>query len=100
MQNGADRRKKERIPFREHILIDGIRPTTSIDISEGGIYLSSIQFFEENTIVDISIPFQDETIDVKGKVQFHQPGIGLGIMFIDLTEDQKAKIQKIISRLS
>jgi hypothetical protein len=99
MHDEEERRKNERIPFREHILIDGVRPTTSIDISEGGIYLSSIQFFEENTVVTISIPFQGETFDVKGKIQFYQPGIGLGIMFIDLTDEQRTKIKKIISSL-
>ena len=85
MQDEEDRRKDQRIPFREHILIDGIRPTTSIDISEGGIYLSSIQYFEENSVVTITIPFQGEILEVKGKIQFYQPGIGLGIMFINLT---------------
>jgi hypothetical protein len=94
--NNSNRRKYERFPFREDILVEGTRLCTSMDISEGGLYVSAIQSFGKNSIVDITIPFKGEKVTLKARVQYCQPGIGMGIMFIDLSDEQKTMIQELI----
>jgi hypothetical protein len=99
IQDSKDLRKYKRLQFREHILVDGSKRCTSTDISEGGIFVSAIQYFEENSIVEISIPFNEATIHVKGQVQFYQAGIGIGIRFIELSDKQRAQIHELLKGL-
>ena len=91
-----ERRKYERVPFVEDILIDGSRMSTCMDISEGGLYTSTMQFYEHNSVIDVTIPFKAEKLTVKAQVRYCQPGIGMGMMFIDLNELQRAKITELI----
>ena len=94
-----ERRKHERYPFREEILIDGTKRCTCSDISECGLYVSTIQSFEEKGTIDVTIPVKGKDLTVKARVQYHQPGIGMGIMFVDLTDGQKAIIEDIIEKI-
>jgi len=96
----AERRKNQRFPFREDILIDGAKLCTSNEISEGGLFVSAIQIFEEGEVIDVTIPMGGEQITVKGQVKYCQPGIGMGVMFHDLSNDQKAKIKKLVELIS
>lgn len=90
-----ERRKYERLPFREDIMIDGVQ-CSSMDISEGGLYLSAIQLFEEGSVVEANIPFKGDKITVKAQVRYSHPGIGMGIMFVDLNDRQRAMIKELI----
>jgi hypothetical protein len=94
-----DLRKYERVPFVEDILIDGMMSCTSTDISEGGLYVSAIQHFKENAVLDVTIPFKKEKITFKGQVRYCQGGIGVGIKFINLNDEQKAIIKWIIESI-
>ena len=95
-----ERRKYERVPFVEDILIDGTRMSTCMDISEGGLYTSTMQFYEHDSVIDVTIPFKAEKLTVKAQVRYCQPGIGMGMMFIDLNELQRAKIKELIEGLT
>lgn len=95
-----ERRKCERFPFREDILIDGTRMSTSMDISEGGLYISAIQYCEKNSVIDVTIPFKGEKLTFKAQVRYCQPGIGMGVMFIDLNAEQRGKIKELIESIT
>jgi CheY-like chemotaxis protein len=95
-----ERRKCERFPFREDILIDGTRMSTSMDISEGGLYISAMQSYERNSVIDVSIPFKGEKLTLKAQVRYCQPGIGMGVMFIDLNAEQRGKIRELIESIT
>ncbi len=97
---GMERRKSERLPFREDVVVDGAKMCTSTDISEGGLFLSAIQMFEPDDIIEVTIPLGEEKITVKAKVRYNQPGIGIGVMFIDLANGQKALIREFITNIS
>ena len=102
MNNQEDKavRKHKRFPFRQDIMIDGARLCSSMDISEGGLYISAIQYFEENSIIDITIFSKEEELMVKAQVKYSHPGMGMGIMFIDLNDEQRAKIKKLIEGIT
>ena len=91
-----ERRKYERIPFREEVLVDGITSCTTIDISEGGLYVCTTQLFEENSVINITLPLKGDTLRVKAQVQYCHPGIGIGVKFIDLNDEQREKIRELI----
>lgn len=101
MENGnsEDRRKNDRYFFREHVLIEETIPCTISDISENGLYISAVQQFEEKRIISITIPFKDKKVTVRAQVQYCHPGIGMGVMFLDLDNDQKSFLREIIKHL-
>ena len=80
-------------------MIDGVTLCSSMDISEGGLYISSMQYFEKNSIIDISILLEEEELSVKAQVKYFQQGMGMGIMFIDLNDEQRAKIKELIGSI-
>jgi len=95
-QQYSEQRKYERFPFREDIIIDGTKMCTSMDICEGGLYISAMQVFEKNSLIDIAIPFKGNKVTLKAQVQYCQPGIGMGIRFVDMSDNQKAAIRELI----
>jgi CheY-like chemotaxis protein len=92
-----ERRQFERVPFREDILIDGITRCAGVDISEGGLYVCTVQLFEEHGVIDVTLPLKEDTIRIKGQIQYCQPGIGIGVKFIDLDDGQREKIRDFIN---
>ena len=99
-QDNKGHRKYERFPFREDILIDGVNQCTSADISEGGLFISTIQRFEKDEVIDLIIPMKGEKITAKAQVKYCQPGIGVGLAFADLNDDQKAKIKELVESIA
>ncbi len=99
-QEGTERRRSDRLPFREDIVVDGAKLCTSSDISEGGMFLSAIQIFETNDVIQVTVPMGQEKINVKAKVRYSQPGIGVGVMFVDLSDGQKALLREFIANMS
>ena len=95
-----EHREHERFPFREDILIEGTRMYTCMDISEGGLYISTIQSYGENDLINITIPFKGESLTVRAQVRYCQPGIGLGVMFVNLNDEQRGKIRKLIESIT
>jgi PilZ domain len=96
----GEQRKHERVPFIADVVLDGSRQCTSSDISEGGIYISAVQSFEEGAVMDVTIPFRGESLRVRGEVRYFQHGIGVGIMFVDLDDGQKEKIRGMIEEIA
>jgi len=91
-----ERRKHERIPFREDIIVDGVMKATSVDICEMGLYVCAHQHYYENAVIDITIPFQGKTFTLKGQVNYLHPGIGMGIKFINPNNEQQRKLKELI----
>jgi hypothetical protein len=98
-QQYKEQRRYDRFPFLEDILIDGTKMCTSMDICEGGLYISAIQVFERNSIVDLAIPFKGTKVTLRAQIQYCQPGIGMGVRFVDMSDNQKAAIRELIEGL-
>lgn len=92
-------RKCERCHFKEDIQIDGMTTCVSSDISENGLYVCTMQPLEKGTILNVTIPFKGTKIMVKARVQYFHPGIGTGIIFIDLNDEQRAMIRELIKSI-
>ena len=91
-------RKYERFHFREDISIDDTK-CTCMDISESGIYVAA-QYLASGDFVDVTFPFKGRKITIKGQVQHCEYGIGAGITFIDLNDDDRAIIKQLIHGIS
>jgi CheY-like chemotaxis protein len=91
-----EHRSSVRLPFIEGILINDSNEGNSHDISEGGMFICIEHSYEANSVIDVTIPIQ---LKIKGVVKHHQTGIGIGIQFIDLDNNQKLLIRHVIESL-
>jgi len=98
-QLNPHQREYQRYPFQEDIVINNAVSCMSNNIGENGLSVSTLQSFVENSIITVNIPFQGEKISVRAKVRYCQVGIGMGIEFIDLSNEQETKINSIIEHL-
>ena len=98
-RNAKERRKCERCHLREDILIDDVITCVSSDISENGLYVCMMQPLEKDRIIGVTIPFKGKKIIVKARVQYSHPGIGMGLVFLDLTHEQRSMVREIIKTI-
>jgi hypothetical protein len=96
-QEQKEQRQYERYPFREDILIDGRKQAYSQNICEDGMFVSTLHPLEKGSVIHITIP---SNLKVKAEVNNSQPGIGMGIEFIDLNDDQKLMIKELIENIA
>jgi hypothetical protein len=99
-RNNKDHRKYKRFPFIEEILIDGVSKCTSADISEGGLFISTIQRFEKDQVIELIVPVKGGNISVKARVTYCQPGIGAGLAFIDIDSISRTKIKELVDNVA
>jgi CheY-like chemotaxis protein len=95
-----ERRTHKRTPFLKDILINNKILVKGIDISEGGLYVHTGRSFTPGNIVDVALPLKDITITVKANIQHNQSGVGMGLMFVFLTDEQKDIIKKHVEYLT
>lgn len=91
-----EQRRYERYLLREDILIDGRMQAYSQNICEEGMFLSTLNPREKGSVIQVTIPSK---LTVKAEVRNSQPGIGMGIEFVDLDYDQKRMIQRLIEEI-
>lgn len=95
-QEQKERRKYKRFPFREDILIDNIMQAYSQNISQDGMFLCTANPPEKDSVITVTVPLK---LTVKAVVRNYHPGIGMGIKFIDLTDDQKIMIKQLLEEI-
>ncbi|MBI5674397.1 MAG: response regulator [Nitrospirae bacterium] len=100
MNNKKELRKHKRIPFLKDIIINNKILVKGIDISEEGLYVHTGRSFTPGNIVDVTLPIKDITITVKANIQHNQPSVGMGLKFVELTDEQKDVIKKHIEYLA
>jgi CheY-like chemotaxis protein len=99
-EEDQERRKQERIPVTGEFLVDIRKNFQCIDISEGGLYLSTGNIFAENSFFHVTIPFGNQKVTVKAQIRHFQPGIGVGIEFVEVSDSQREIIKEIIKSIT
>jgi hypothetical protein len=89
-QAGAERRRHLRIPFTASIEVieskSGARVTgRTSDVSLGGCYIDTISSFSADSDVLVRIIRNEELFEVRAKVVYVQPGMGMGLVFVSPT---------------
>ena len=81
------------------VKINDMHLCTTFDISEGGLYVNTCQGLSQGLVVTVSMEHGGEKIEVKARVKHVEEGIGAGIMFIDLDDALRKKINKMIAEV-
>ena len=101
----AERRRAVRYPFTataELIELEGgtrMKARTS-DLSSSGCYIDAMSPFPAGTQVRIRLSQGKQVFEALGNVPFSNPGMGMGVTFTEMEEDQKCVLDKWIGGLS
>ena len=70
------------------------------DISLGGCFVDTLGRVELNEAVDLEIHYPSgEWLSLRGQVVSYQPGVGFGMSFTSLSEDEVAALKDLTSSL-
>jgi hypothetical protein len=99
-----DRRRAKRYAFSATAevveMMTGARLSTrAADLSEKGCYLDSLNPFTIGTNMRIRIGWEGAELECAATVRDVLPGMGMGVAFTDLNDEQKALIANWIEKL-
>lgn len=68
------------------------------ELSLQGCYLDMVNPFPVRTIVQIKISSATDSFQAKGKVLYVHPGIGAGVIFVDVSPQSQTVLQRWLAR--
>ncbi len=95
-----EQRKKKRVLIQESVIINGIMKAYALDISEDGMYISTQAEFIPGAVLELSFKLNDRDIKVKAIVQHVQPGIGMGVRFVNSSPEAYSVIRDFVNESS
>lgn len=99
--NQEDRRRNKRIPFVQDAIVEGVGPRRLSDLSVGGVYLESSVSFPVGTDIDLRFKLNDadpQDVQLKARVIYIHEGVGMGLLFINLSPEITEKIKKVVDQ--
>lgn len=101
MGNARDsNRKLTRAPFNNHVMVNRAMRFNATDISEGGIYVYTGRSFPPGSVVELAFTLKNIMYDLSATVQHNQAGVGMGLMFNNLDDNEKTRIKAYIDEMS
>jgi len=90
-----DRRAKRSL-VQKDVIINGIIKAEALDISMEGMYIYTQASFIPGAIFEVSFKIGEAKIEAMVRVQHSQPNVGIGVQFVELSEEALAKIRLYI----
>jgi two-component system chemotaxis response regulator CheY len=97
---GGERRKQKRVVLKREVTINNSLKVMGLDLSEGGVYVHTGRSITRGKVVDVSLPLNNGTVNLKARVQHSEEGVGMGLMFLDRTSDALALLREFIDSTS
>src|SRR5215510_11600857 len=95
-----DRRQKPRLSVSLNAEWDGTtgrHPARVINLSEGGCYMDTVGEVRRGEIVGFRVMLPDgDWLYLEGEVRHYSAGLGFGVQFLELDEDQEQKVALVI----
>lgn len=95
-----ERRSKPRLSINLDAVWDRTGEATHTritNLSEGGCFLDTVGEVRQGEIVAFRVLMPDEDwLYLEGEVRHHIQGIGFGVKFLELNEEQTAKVAELI----
>jgi hypothetical protein len=96
----AENRRYVRVPFNREVQVSGsVVPIRASDLSLGGMYLETRQVLEAGEIIDLAFRLRANDampIRLRGQVVYLDPGVGVGIDFLDAPAESQRAIRHFI----
>lgn len=92
-----DRRSNRRLSVSLDASWDRDHPARVTNLSEGGCYLDTVGEVMRGEIVGFRVLLPDgEFLYLEGEVRHYTAGVGFGVRFVDLNEEQQANLKRLI----
>jgi hypothetical protein len=96
-----DRRAKPRLSVNLEAIWDGVtgnHPARITNLSAGGCYLDTVGEAMSGEIVCFRVLLPDDDwLYLEGEVRHNTRGLGFGVRFSDLNDDQEEKIARLLN---
>ncbi len=92
---GMERRKHTRARINKDVRIND-KAGLGTCIGKGGIYILTNQEFQPNSQVMITLTMDRGLLAVPGVVRYFHADVGMGVMFLNPTDDQCALLRQIV----
>jgi len=94
--NDEFKEREKRALIEKDVVINGIIKAQALDISAVGMYIYTQASFIPGAIFEVSFKIGEEKIEAMVRVQHSQPNVGIGVQFVELSEEALAKIKLYI----
>ena len=95
-----ERRSRPRLSVHLDAVWDGEQERHSArvtDLSEGGCYLDTVGEVMVGEIVAFRVLLPgDDWLYLEGEVRHHRHGMGFGVQFVDLNEEQRENLSRLL----
>jgi len=92
-----ERRSKPRLSVSLDASWDRDHPTRITNLSEGGCYMDTVGEVMRGEIVGFRVLLPEgEFLYLEGEVRHYTAGVGFGVRFVDLNEEQQANLKRLI----
>lgn len=92
-----DRRSKPRLDVSLAASWDRDQPVRITNLSEGGCYLDTVGEVRRGEIVGFRVLLSDgDFLYLEGEVRHYTAGVGFGVQFVDLNDEQMAGLKRLI----
>jgi hypothetical protein len=102
MDEFTERREFERARIILDVHFDGAAFTgvaNTRDMSLGGVYMNTRTPLPEGAVLELRIPFgAAREAFVKAQVMYSNPGVGVGLRFVDMSDEARAILQTELAR--
>ena len=96
-----ERRTDERVPLNLPARYDGLsgaHDTRIDDIGMGGCFVNTQGRVDLGEVITVEIKLlSGEWLQLRGEVTSYQPGVGFGLVFSFLTDEEQQELQQMIS---
>ena len=99
LEDHEERRRHDRSRLIIDVFFDGKDSTgvaSTKDISLGGLYMNTHAQIPDGQTLMIRIPIGTQEIVCSAEVVYRNPGLGLGVRFIDLSDEARAVLEREI----
>jgi hypothetical protein len=96
----TEQRKDARVPVRLEVewgALPSRFPDVTSDVSLGGCYVESLNSVKVGQVLNLSLSLpSNKTLRFRGEVRYHQPTIGFGVKFLQLSPSEQATLDALI----
>jgi hypothetical protein len=96
-----ERRTNSRVPLNLPVRYDGLSGAHEArieDISMGGCFVNTHGQVDSGEVITVEIKMvSGEWLELRGEVTSCQPGIGFGLVFSFLTDEEQRSLQQLIT---
>jgi hypothetical protein len=91
-------KRKKRLHISADVFINRTVKAEGLDLSEDGMYMYTTKRYVAGSIIEASFKLDGNEINVQAKVVHSQPGIGLGVHFVDIKEGTHKMIKNFLEQ--